>query len=230
MQVLYCPQPKVLLTQEKWEEFGRAYRAEFDFCRMLQIDYIAACARFFESGMDQSEGRAMVHCFGSLLDGLTGAMRTIAVATCRLFGRPLNPFLQEKAEERNITAHRRVYTTYRLLAEFRPGSPLATTSDALWDDLHTAIEIRNRITHPKSARDLEVSGVDGMLVSEIGDEFNSHLNKFAHWLMQKEQKLIWEHTVERRRLYRKVGRNEPCPCGSGTKHKDCCLRASQVSV
>ncbi|MEQ8457971.1 MAG: UPF0149 family protein [Sandaracinaceae bacterium] len=24
----------------------------------------------------------------------------------------------------------------------------------------------------------------------------------------------------------KVGRNEPCPCGSGKKHKKCCLRAS----
>jgi hypothetical protein len=24
----------------------------------------------------------------------------------------------------------------------------------------------------------------------------------------------------------KVGRNQPCPCGSGQKHKRCCLRAS----
>lgn len=27
-----------------------------------------------------------------------------------------------------------------------------------------------------------------------------------------------------RRLLPKVGRNEPCPCGSGSKHKRCCLR------
>lgn len=25
----------------------------------------------------------------------------------------------------------------------------------------------------------------------------------------------------------KVGRNEPCPCGSGKKFKKCCLRAAQ---
>ncbi|WP_184133171.1 SEC-C metal-binding domain-containing protein, partial [Paraburkholderia atlantica] len=24
----------------------------------------------------------------------------------------------------------------------------------------------------------------------------------------------------------KVGRNEPCPCGSGRKHKHCCMASS----
>ena len=27
----------------------------------------------------------------------------------------------------------------------------------------------------------------------------------------------------------KIGRNQPCPCGSGKKHKHCCLRADQVA-
>ncbi len=26
---------------------------------------------------------------------------------------------------------------------------------------------------------------------------------------------------------RKVGRNEPCPCGSGKKYKKCCLRSGK---
>ncbi|HHX66152.1 MAG TPA: hypothetical protein GX702_14840, partial [Chloroflexi bacterium] len=30
-------------------------------------------------------------------------------------------------------------------------------------------------------------------------------------------------TAEPRRT-RKVGRNDPCPCGSGKKYKNCCLR------
>jgi hypothetical protein len=29
-----------------------------------------------------------------------------------------------------------------------------------------------------------------------------------------------------RRELPKVGRNDPCPCGSGKKHKKCCLGAS----
>ncbi|HXF54652.1 MAG TPA: SEC-C metal-binding domain-containing protein [Hyphomicrobiaceae bacterium] len=27
------------------------------------------------------------------------------------------------------------------------------------------------------------------------------------------------------RAHKKVGRNEPCPCGSGKKYKKCCLNA-----
>ena len=26
-----------------------------------------------------------------------------------------------------------------------------------------------------------------------------------------------------RRVGKKVGRNDPCPCGSGKKHKNCCM-------
>ena len=34
------------------------------------------------------------------------------------------------------------------------------------------------------------------------------------------------HTITVRRTTRKVGRNEPCPCGSGKKYKKCCLNNS----
>lgn len=28
----------------------------------------------------------------------------------------------------------------------------------------------------------------------------------------------------------KIGRNDPCPCGSGKKYKNCCLRKDTMSV
>ncbi len=232
MSALHRVQPEpatVLLTQEKWEQFGRQYRAEFDFCRILQSDYIAASALVYKSGLAQPKARAMIRCFGSLIDGLTGSMRSVAIATCRLFGRPLNPFLQDKVEERGINIYTRIYTSYRLIGEFLPRSPLAATSDALWDDLHATIEIRNRIVHSKCTQDLEVSPSDAMLVAATGDEFNRHVNQFAHWLVQKERKLVWEHVIERRRLYRKIGRNEQCPCASGRKYKNCCVAAAMAA-
>jgi len=132
----------------------------------------------------------------------------------------------DPADERGINTYQRSYTSYRLIGEFLPRSPLAATSDALWDDLHTAIEIRNRIVHPRCARDLEVSINGAVLVMKTGDKFSAHLNQFGQWLLQKEQKLVWEHVSERRRLYRKVGRNESCPCGSGRKYKNCCAAAA----
>ena len=131
-----------VLTQEKWQQFGRDYRAEFDFCRTLQTDYFAATAAVFDSNFAQPESRAMIRCFGSLIDGLTGSMRSTAVMTCKLFGQPLNQFLQEKVEERGITTFNRIFTSYRLIGEFLPRSPLATVADELWDDLRLAIDIR----------------------------------------------------------------------------------------
>lgn len=37
-----------------------------------------------------------------------------------------------------------------------------------------------------------------------------------------------DHAVETyRREGEKVGRNDPCPCGSGKKHKKCCLNLAK---
>ncbi len=228
---LVTPNPaEVVLTQEKWEQFGRDYRAELDFCRILQTDFFEATEVLYGNGLSaQSEARALIRCFGSLIDGLTGSMRNIAIMTCKLFGRPLNPFLREKAEERTITTYHRIHTSYRLIGEFLPRSPLASVTDALWDDLRAAIEIRNRVVHPKCAKDLEVTETEALLVAEIGDEFCRHVNQFVQWLRQKEQKLVWEHLVERRRLYPKIGRNEKCPCGSSRKYKNCCAAAAAMA-
>ncbi|MEW6428727.1 MAG: UPF0149 family protein [Thermodesulfobacteriota bacterium] len=33
---------------------------------------------------------------------------------------------------------------------------------------------------------------------------------------------------EEERQVARVGRNDPCPCGSGRKHKNCCLRGSKI--
>lgn len=32
------------------------------------------------------------------------------------------------------------------------------------------------------------------------------------------------------RLFNKVGRNKPCPCGSGLKHKHCHIEANRILV
>jgi uncharacterized protein YecA (UPF0149 family) len=33
-----------------------------------------------------------------------------------------------------------------------------------------------------------------------------------------------ENEQEQRRRWQSAGRNDPCPCGSGAKYKNCCLR------
>jgi preprotein translocase subunit SecA len=45
---------------------------------------------------------------------------------------------------------------------------------------------------------------------------------------QRKQQLVFnlgdEQTAQQPATSRKVGRNEPCPCGSGKKYKQCCGR------
>ena len=48
-------------------------------------------------------------------------------------------------------------------------------------------------------------------LGELSDEDLKYLKEMSHF------------PTPRQRLRRKVGRNEPCPCGSGHKFKRCCL-------
>ncbi len=47
---------------------------------------------------------------------------------------------------------------------------------------------------------------------------------------QKKNKRVSIHDtrsrlgIQRRKEIKKIGRNNPCPCGSGKKYKQCCLR------
>ena len=42
---------------------------------------------------------------------------------------------------------------------------------------------------------------------------------------QKEGALQWDSDADGsyRRKDKKIGRNDPCPCGSGKKYKNCCM-------
>ena len=41
---------------------------------------------------------------------------------------------------------------------------------------------------------------------------------------QRSTPTQWRSTATQRRASERVGRNDPCPCGSGRKYKDCCMR------
>jgi uncharacterized protein len=47
-------------------------------------------------------------------------------------------------------------------------------------------------------------------------------NLFQHFLPQREIAAQERITATLRRAGDKVGRNDPCPCGSGKKFKKCC--------
>jgi SEC-C motif len=196
--------------------------ASSELCNALKTDFLDALDRVIA---DQNSGvarRGVVRCFGSLIDGVTASMRFAAIGLCESFGEPLNPFLQEKTGERHISTHQRIYSIYRLLADFLPGSPLSHVPDARWDELRRALEIRNRVVHPTAITDLELTVDEMKVVLQAGHDFYRDYAQFPQWFGQKEQKLFFELPGARKRWLKKIGRNEPCPCGSKRKYKNCC--------
>jgi hypothetical protein len=57
-------------------------------------------------------------------------------------------------------------------------------------------------------------------------ELLAELHGAAPGLAQQARRLAWQagRRGAAQRSVGKVGRNDPCPCGSGRKHKHCCLR------
>ena len=41
---------------------------------------------------------------------------------------------------------------------------------------------------------------------------------------KKPQEIMQICIREEREKYRKIQRNDPCPCGSGKKYKQCCMK------
>ena len=64
------------------------------------------------------------------------------------------------------------------------------------------------------------------IVEWLGEDFNPELF-VVDWvnarLKGKRPIPIWTPAQKSTEKKRKIGRNEPCPCGSGKKYKKCCL-------
>jgi uncharacterized protein YecA (UPF0149 family) len=63
-------------------------------------------------------------------------------------------------------------------------------------------------------------------LNKLFKERHKQLKEKLHTLMQKKQ---WQAGLKKQKKNwkrNKIGRNEPCPCGSGKKYKKCCLELS----
>ena len=212
----------------EYDEMMDRWQVIDDFCAVLQEDFVRACEEQEEND-SQYARRVVVRCFGSAIDGFAACMREAAIGAAKLWGKPLNPFLTEKVRERDTSAYHRIVTSYRLICEFMPTCPLARVGDDRWRKLHTALTLRNRVVHPTKAEDLKIADPTkdknefGDLVDSL-TELMHDFEAFWVWFFNEMQRRIEQLGARSQRLYRKIGRNEPCPCGRKAKFKDCCGR------
>ncbi|MGV3533126.1 MAG: YecA family protein [Chthoniobacteraceae bacterium] len=205
---------------DRYNEIVARNQAAVALQKILRDDFWRAWHEI-EAGDDPYKRRAVVRCFGSMADGTASSMREIACNVCEMFGNSLNPFLQEKVHERSISTYQRMVTSYRLVEEFLPGSPLSKVTDERWQELKEALAVRNRIVHPTKAEDLEVAAEEIKLLVETAYRLFQDTLAFYHWCAAVHQRMGAGSGLQRK-AGPKVGRNDRCPCASGLKYKNCC--------
>jgi uncharacterized protein YchJ len=72
----------------------------------------------------------------------------------------------------------------------------------------------------------ELDHIFGRLLSDYTPE-SENLHIRNSWSAFFEQQMALQQRAPYRREHRKIGRNEPCPCGSNQKYKKCCLHKSE---
>ena len=80
----------------------------------------------------------------------------------------------------------------------------------------TAAELAKKLNFPKDAMDVFVGFVDGIKSSLSIKAWNDILTE------EKRNEITREYREANMAHSDKIGRNDPCPCGSGKKYKNCC--------
>ena len=70
-------------------------------------------------------------------------------------------------------------------------------------------------------------------VEQLQDKVDDMQNQVAAGKMQAVDVAEFMRQMRTKpvvRDYKKVGRNDPCPCGSGKKYKNCCLNSGKYET
>ena len=69
----------------------------------------------------------------------------------------------------------------------------------------------------------------GMIMDETNEGDNEAKQKAFENVMNQEylKQLFKQRHMQMVREFKKIGRNDPCPCGSGKKYKNCCQQTGE---
>lgn len=196
-------------------------RGALELGGLLKADFAEALEVLTNGPGEPANRRALVRCFGSLIDGLANAFLTIADVV-RQSHKP-DPVRQERPEDLSTSVLLRIGSSYRILCRCLPKSPLGSLSGTRRDALKACVEIRNRVVHPDTPADLEVTDANLRLITDVARRFIHDFETFARWQATSLPTLGSERFATARRKRHRAGRRfRKCPCGSDRKYKNCC--------
>jgi len=118
----------------------------------------------------------------------------------------------------------------RLYSDMRVDEYAIGGYDECIDELFTYRKHRERFCKPSidAGEELKRWPIygDSYKEREAENEKENRLDKVLNNMMHELGKGSREH----QRVSVKIGRNDPCPCGSGKKYKQCCLKKAQLTT
>ena len=190
---------------------------------MLKADFELAVATLALGEAQDAQRRALVRCFGSLLDGLANALCHIAETECNRESRQLRDL--HAGAHASAPVLQRIDVSYRVIVRGLHGSPLTSLGGKRWEDLHAAVEIRNRVAHPQAPGDLSISGSNVGVIVQVARQLISDFETLARWQTRRQSRLFVPADGAPRsgRKRRRSGfKRRICACGSGRKAWKCC--------
>lgn len=96
----------------------------------------------------------------------------------------------------------------------------------MYDEVNYVPTVSLSEENPDMKTGMIMDGVTTHQGTSTSAEFNKTMNEAMPKLDEKTlQRLIaYQNRKPSIREFEKIGRNDPCPCGSGKKFKNCCMR------
>lgn len=168
---------------------------------MLRKDVVVAFREAIAEPSNQLRKRTAVRTLFAAIEGIISAMKQTALTLLEPdLSRTEHAVLAEESYQLKDNGSLRISPQYiRLPANLRFSFEMYSRAlgadydldvgDTQWRDFLKAIEIRNRLTHPKSPDDLEVSMSDIQCVSEPGKWFIEQVKEL--------HKMAWDNLARR---------------------------------
>jgi len=109
--------------------------------------------------------------------------------------------------------------------------PLPKDIFEYYDSSYLKRRVKNNVNYDELFNGIGESKGDSLLDKIIKEDLDNMLkSQFEDGLQDYEDNLDWDYTPSVPVKSVKIGRNEPCPCGSGKKFKKCCINKPKINM
>ncbi len=221
---------RYLHSQPRLDEYASEIPALTALATLSLDDVARSVALLNDNEEDQFLRRTSIRSSLASIEGVVHALKQHEIHLLTLVPLQLSQNKKDHLTKSwGVPTFQNMKTCLSILAQIVHGVETETLTDAEWSAFDRAIRLRHRITHPKTAKDLEISDTE---ITEFLESVMLFMDRLV--ALFEQLAVVIRSKVDALKNYRRrdprIGRNEPCPCKSGKKYKYCCGSKSTDSL